>query len=99
MAEVKWVDELHKISDKRGNGKLRREIWIDSATGRVTRYNLAYINHHLFGGDNGRVLGFDNAHDGHHRHYFGAVEPIEFISFDDVEERFEQEWIALRNRK
>ncbi len=27
----------------------------------VTRYNLAYINHEMFQGDNGRVLGFDNA--------------------------------------
>jgi hypothetical protein len=90
-------DETHTISEKRGNGKLRREIWIDDATGRVTRYNLAYINHSLHAGDHGRVIGYDNAHDGHHRHYFGKVEPVDFISFDDIEARFEQDWIALRN--
>ena len=29
MADVKIIDESHKISDKRGNGKLRREVWVD----------------------------------------------------------------------
>lgn len=99
MAEVKIVDESHKISDKRGNGKLRREIWVDDATGRVKRYNLTYINHSLHAGDNGRVIGYDNAHDSHHRHFFGKVEPIDFVSFEDIEERFEQDWIALRDCK
>ena len=99
MADVKIIDESHKISDKRGNGKLRREIWVDEVTGKITRYNLAYINHSIHAGDNGRVVGYDNAHDGHHRHYFGVVEPIEFVSFEDTEERFEQAWIALKDSK
>jgi hypothetical protein len=99
MAETKTVDETHMISEKRGNGKLRREIWVDEVTRQVTRYNLAYINHRLHGGDNGRVVGYDNAHDGHHRHYFGEVKPIDFVSFEDIEDRFEQDWIALRNSK
>ncbi|WP_316157419.1 toxin-antitoxin system TumE family protein [Cupriavidus sp. BIC8F] len=99
MAEKKTIDETHKISDKRGNGKLRREVWCDTATGEVTRYNLAYINHSLFAGDNGRVVGYDNAHDGHHRHYFGVVEPIDFVSFEDIEARFEEDWIALKECK
>lgn len=99
MPEIKTIDETHTISDRRGNGKLRREVWVNKATGRVTRYNLAYINHKLFAGDNGRVVGYDNAHDGHHRHYFGVVEPVEFVSFEDVEERFEEDWISLRSSK
>ncbi len=99
MAAIKIVDETHKISEKRGNGMLRREIWVDKVTSRVTRYNLAYINHSLHAGDNGRVVGYDNAHDGHHWHYLGDVEPMDFVSFDDVEARFEQDWIFLRNRK
>ena len=57
MPEIKTIDETHTISDRRGNGKLRREVWVDKATGRVTRYNLAYINHKLFAGDNGRIVG------------------------------------------
>lgn len=36
---------------------------------------------------------------GHHRHYFSVVEPIEFVSFEDTEERFEQDWIALKDKK
>lgn len=99
MAEVKIIDESHKISDKRGNGQLRREVRVDKATGKVTRYNLAYINHNIHHGDNGRVLGYDNAHDGHHRHYFGAVEPVEFVSFEDTEARFERDWISLKEHK
>ena len=99
MADVKIIDESHKISDKRGNGKLRREVWADAVTGKLTRYNLAYINHNIHAGDNGRVVGYDNAHDGHHRHYLGAVEPIEFVSFEDIEERFEKDWITLKDSK
>lgn len=99
MADTKIVDESHKISDKRGNGKLRRDIWVDLVTGKVTRYNLAYINHRLYAGDNGRVVGYDNAHDGHHRHYFGVVEPVDFVSFEDIEERFEHDWIILKDCK
>ena len=99
MADMKTIDESHKISDRRGNGKLRREVWVDEVTGKITRYNLAYINHYILAGDNGRVVGYDNAHDGHHRHYFGVVEPVEFVSFEDIEERFEQDWIALKDSK
>ena len=43
MADTKIIDESHKISDTRDNGKLRREIWVASVTGKVTRYNLAYM--------------------------------------------------------
>jgi hypothetical protein len=96
MSDVKTVDETFEISRKRGNGKLRREIWIDSETGEVTRYNLAHINHQIYGEDNGRVIGYDNAHDGHHKHRMGVVTPIEFTSFEEVERMFEQEWIAFK---
>ena len=98
MADIKVVDDYHKIAEKRGNGSLRREIWVD-ASGRVSRYNLAYINRNLYQGDNGRVVGYDNAHDGHHRHYFGKIEPVDFSSFDDIEEQFERDWTALKVKK
>ena len=62
MAETKIRDERHKISRKRGNGQLRREVWVDES-GAVARYNLAYVNHSIFPGDNGLVIGFDNQHD------------------------------------
>lgn len=99
MAAVKVIDETHKISDRRGNGKLRREIWVDKATGQVSRYNLSYINHNLYAKDNGSVVGYDNAHDDHHRHCFGKMEPIDFVSFEDIETRFGQDWMALKDKK
>jgi hypothetical protein len=74
----KVVDEVHAISARRGNGKVRVETWVDKA-GNVVRYNLAYINHSIFAGDNGRVLGYDSQHGRHHRHYLGTVTEIEAL--------------------
>ncbi|MYM95516.1 toxin-antitoxin system TumE family protein [Duganella vulcania] len=98
MTEKKIINTVYKISDKRGNGLLRREVWVDGK-GQVTRYNLAYINHNLYQRDNGRVLGYDNAHGIHHRHRMGIVEPVIFTSFEDIETRFQQDWQALREQK
>ena len=97
MADRKAIDEVHHISRKRGNGQLRREVWVD-ARGGVTRYNLAYINHDLHRGDNGRVVGYDNQHGWHHRHHFGEVTAVDFVSFEDIEARFEADWLALGRR-
>ena len=97
MAEIKIHDERHVITKRRGNGELRREVWVD-AKRSVARYNLAYINHELYRGDNGRVIGYDNAHGYHHRHYFGHVEPVDFVSFEDIEEMFARDWTALRSK-
>jgi hypothetical protein len=97
MADRKIVDDVHHITPKRGNGQLRREIWVD-AQGVVTRYNLAYINHALHGDDNGRVVGYDNQHGYHHRHYFGVVAPVIFTSYEEVEEQFQADWTALRSK-
>ena len=85
---AKIVDETHKISRRRGNGKLRREIWVD-ANGKVVRFNLAFINREIHRGDNGRVLGYDSQHGVWHRHYLGEVSPVEATSFDEIEARFE----------
>ena len=96
MPDKKLIDESHVISTKRGNGMLRREVWVDER-GKITIYNLAYINSQLFSGDNGRVIGFDNAHGYHHRHYYGKVEAVSFTSYEDIEMLFEKEWLALRS--
>ena len=65
----------------------------------ASKYNLNYINHHISSGETGRVLAYDKPHYGDHRHYFGVVEPVEFVSFEDTEARFEQDWIALKDSK
>jgi hypothetical protein len=77
---------------------LRREVWVNTK-GKVVRYNLAYIYHKIFQGDNGRVVGYDNAHGYHHRHLMGVIEPVEFKSLEDIEEQFQADWIALRSKK
>jgi hypothetical protein len=88
---VKTVDEEYRLSAKpRKGAKLRREVW-QSKDGKVVRYNLAYINHGICGRDNGRVLGYDNSHDGHHRHSMGSVEPVEFDGYNAIVKRFEDE--------
>jgi hypothetical protein len=62
---------------------------------RHHRYNLTYINHAIHRRDNGRVLGFDNAHGYHHRHFMGRVESVEFESYEATLERFQQEWMQI----
>ncbi|MDP2804939.1 MAG: DUF6516 family protein [Gallionellaceae bacterium] len=99
MADTKVSDDSFTLSSKQGNGVLRREVWVDEQ-GKVVKYNLAYINRNIFQRDNGRVVGYDNAHgQGHHRHYMGVVEAIEFVSFEDIEDRFQSDWIAFRSKQ
>lgn len=76
------------------SGILRLQAWTDEQQ-RVRRYSLAYINPLIFSGDNGRVLGYDDAHDYHHRHYFGQITAVNFVSFKATLEKFEQEWKAI----
>ncbi|MCX7114234.1 MAG: DUF6516 family protein [Proteobacteria bacterium] len=95
--EILLEQERCELKPKSGGGLLNYEVWGYQENGRtlVTRYNLAYINHAVYAGDNGRVLGFDNAHGYHHRHFMGKVEPVAFASYEAQLERFQQEWQAL----
>lgn len=93
---------LRKITDYEtrfrcagGLGILREEVWVD-AKGRVALYNLAFLLPHLVKLDNGRVLGFDNAHGVHERHYLGQVHPVEFDGFPAIAERFYREAEKIR---
>ena len=88
------VDEYFYLPKKRGNGLLKRKI-SKNQKGEVTRYSLTYINHNLHNGDNGRVLGYDNAHGCHHKHYMGEIEKIEFINFEQIEELFQREFEVI----
>lgn len=89
----KVVDERFHLS-KASGGMLRREIWVDGR-GRVVRYNLAYINARIHAGDNGRVLGYDSAHGRLHRHFKDRVTEVSPGSFEQVEKRFQREWLRL----
>ena len=95
--EILLEQERFELKPKSGGGLLNYEVWGYVVKGRtvVTRYNLAYINHAIHQGDNGRVLGFDNAHGYHHRHYLGVIEAVEFVSYEATQERFQQEWLEI----
>jgi len=82
---------------KSGAGLLSYEVWgyVEKGKTVVTRYNLAYINHTICRSDNGRVLGFDNAHGYHHRHCMGEIEEVEYLSYEETLERFQQEWLEI----
>ena len=95
--DILLEQERFELKAKSGGGLLSYEVWGYVTKGKtvVTRYNLAYINHVMYPGDNGRVLGFDNAHDHHHRHYMGKVQAVEFVSYEATLERFQQEWTEI----
>ena len=95
--ETLLEQERFELKPKSGGGLLSYEVWGYQERGKtiVTRYNLAYINHAINRGDNGRVLGFDNAHGYHHRHFMGKVEAVEFESFEATQMWFQQEWLAI----
>ena len=95
--EILLEQERFELKPKSGGGLLRYEVWgyREQRKTVVTRYNLAYINHAIHRGDNGRALGFDNAHGYHHRHFKGMVEAIEFESYEATQERFQQEWLEI----
>ena len=60
---------------------MREEVWVArKRLGRV-RYNLAFLLPRRLGADNGRVLGFDNAHGVHERHYIGDVRRVSFTNY------------------
>ena len=65
---------------------LKEEVWSDGS--KIVKYSLAYLNPKICGVDDGRVLGYDNGHDRHHRHFMGGVEPFDFSSYEELLSRF-----------
>jgi hypothetical protein len=94
----KVVDETTQIRCVQGMGVLREEVW-QNESGDVVRYNLAFIYHQLCASDHGRVLGYDNQHDHHHRHFMGKMEPIQYAGYDLLLNRFLLEVEDLRKEK
>jgi len=78
-----------------GTGILREEVWVNEEE-EVVLYNLAFLLPHLSSVDNGRILGFDNAHGIHERHFMGEVNPVDFKSYSATANRFYREVEALR---
>ena len=90
--KVRWekrVDETLYLSGRRRGAVLKWELWYEGE--KVAKYSLAYINPRVCGVDNGRVLGYDNSHGVHDRHFKGKAESIEFTSYGALAKRFEGE--------
>jgi len=70
-------------------GGLIVRIQVDySREGKLLRYSLSLIDL-SHSSENGRVLGYDNAHGQHHRHRCGRVDLLEFESYEKLEGQFE----------
>jgi hypothetical protein len=83
------VSNTSYLSGKRRGAVLSEQVW--TLNGKVVKYSLAYIDHRLCSADNGRVLGYDNSHEHHHRHWMGEVSAVEFTTYEAQLERFERE--------
>jgi hypothetical protein len=81
--------EVNRLRGKRKGAVLKDQVWYED--GEVVAYSLAYINMKRCRADHGRVLGYDNSHGFHHRHFMGKVEAIEYTSYDDLLECFIEE--------
>ena len=90
----KVFEETIFLKRPRRGATLKEEVWQDE-DGSVVKYNLAYVNPLICAADHGRVLGYDNSHNYHHRHFMGTVEPVEFDKYESLSERFYAEVIEL----
>ena len=68
---------------------LKEQTWLED--GKIVAYSLAYINPKRCSADNGRVLGYDNRHGYHHRHFMGEIEPVAFTKYEALARRFYKE--------
>lgn len=78
--------EEYRLKGKRKGAILKEQIWLED--GQVVAYSLAYINLNRCPVDNGRVLGYDNSHHYHHRHFMGTVEPVTFTTYAALADKF-----------
>ena len=88
---VKTEDvEYHLRCSSGAKAIYREEAWEDEA-GKVVKYNLAFIHFGVCQEDHGRVVGYDNAHGRHERHFMGEAQEVEFVSYAVTLTRFQEE--------
>lgn len=92
----KTIDDTDRVRCSSGSiGILREEVWTGE-DGSVVKYNLAFIHHEICRVDHGRVLGYDNAHGYHERHWMGEAQEFEFIDYPITLDRFLAEVAEIR---
>jgi len=93
----KVVDDTCYLGGRRRGAILKEEVWYDGS--QLVKYSLAYINPRVCSEDHGRVLGYDNSHGHHHRHFMGKVRPFQFSTYAELVDRFQREIEALWRRE
>ncbi|MBD3807927.1 MAG: transcriptional regulator [Epsilonproteobacteria bacterium] len=87
---TKVVDERFILSAEKGGGMIKFEAW--EYQNEIIKYNMAYINKNIFPNDNGRVIGYDNSHNYHHKHYLGEIYEVDdFTSYEELVGRFQKD--------
>lgn len=86
---LKSTINIGHLTGKRRGAIVKEEILQRGS--EVVKYSLAYINPRICGIDNGRILGYDNSHGHHHRHFKGKVSSVNFVSYKALLKRFQQE--------
>jgi len=87
---IKVIDEQFIISSDKGGGIIKFEAW--EFEDAIVKYNMAYINKNIYPNDNGRVIGYDNSHNFHHKHYLGQITELDdFISYQELVQRFKND--------
>jgi hypothetical protein len=94
----KAVEDIDQVRCQSGSyGIIREEVFVDDAA-VVVKYNLVFIHLGICQQDNGRVLGYDNAHGRHERHWMGSVQTVGFTSYEKTMRRFLDEVEALKEK-
>jgi len=87
---TKVIDEQFIVSTEKGGGVIKFEAW--EWDKKIVKYNMVYINKSIFPNDNGRVVGYDNSHNFHHKHYFGQITELDdFIDYQELVGRFKKD--------
>ena len=87
---IKVIDEKFIAPANKGGGVIKFEAW--EYENKIVKYNMVYINKNIFPNDNGRVMGYDNSHNFHHKHYFGQITELDnFINYQELVQRFKND--------
>jgi hypothetical protein len=81
---------------RRGGPPLIHEVYAEDDDGNVVEYSLAFIDFAIYAGDNGRVLGYDNAHGFHERHFMGSSQEVPFSNYENLKAEFLLEVANMR---
>jgi len=87
---IKIIDEKFIVPYDKGGGIIKFEAW--EYENHIVKYNMVYVNKNIFPNDNGRVMGYDNSHNFHHKHYFGEIYELDdFVNYQELVQRFKND--------